>query len=411
MSLSIKIEHLSKQYKLGLISTSTISSDLNRWWNINVKKRDDAFLKYGVNKGIHNRQLNEYIWALNDINLEIHKGAVLGIIGKNGAGKSTLLKIISKITSPTNGIIKAKGRISGLLEIGTGFHPEMTGRENIYMNGAILGMSKIEISRKLDEIIDFAGIEQFIDTPVKRYSSGMTVRLGFAVAANLEPDILVVDEVLAVGDAEFQKKAMMKMQDINCQKGRTILFVSHNLGAVRDICPNSVILDKGHIFDLGDSTQMIEKYLAHAISPKRKFSKKNVTVTELILRPDPAPSSTPIYYTLRIHSSESELINSIGLLIFNQLGQRIAIVDLRVPGTNYRLNSNQELKISGQLKNLPLVEGIYNIGLFYMGNFIHENILDLFSLHIINENKQLVKYPAEVRGYVDLNNDFTYEIV
>ena len=214
MPSAIEFENISKQYRLGLVSTQTISHDLKRWWVTNVRGKEDPYLKIGEVNDRTQKGNSEYIWALKDINFKVEQGDVLGIIGKNGAGKSTLLKILSKVTAPSTGIIKAKGRIASLLEVGTGFHPEMTGLENIYMNGAIMGMTKPEIRRKLDEIIDFSGVERYINTPVKRYSSGMTVRLGFAIAAHLEPEILVVDEVLAVGDAEFQKKAIGKMQEV-----------------------------------------------------------------------------------------------------------------------------------------------------------------------------------------------------
>ncbi len=261
MNTTIKFENISKQYRLGLVSTRTISHDLNRWWQVNVRGKEDPYLKIGeVNDRAHKGN-SEYVWALRDINFEIEKGDVLGIIGKNGAGKSTLLKILSKVTTPTTGSIKAKGRIASLLEVGTGFHPEMTGRENIYMNGAIMGMTKREITRKLDEIVDFSGVERYIDTPVKRYSSGMTVRLGFAVAAHLDPEILVVDEVLAVGDAEFQKKAIGKMQDVSKGEGRTVLFVSHNMGAVRNLCNKGVVLKDGLVDFTGNVNESIDYYL------------------------------------------------------------------------------------------------------------------------------------------------------
>jgi lipopolysaccharide transport system ATP-binding protein len=261
MSIAIKIENLSKQYRLGLVSTKTISHDLNRWYQINVLGKDDPYLKIGETNDRASRGKSDYIWALRDINLEVEQGEVLGIIGKNWAGKSTLLKILSKVTAPTTGTIKANGRIASLLEVGTGFHPEMTGRENIYMNGAIMGMTKVEITRKLDEIVDFSGVERYIETPVKRYSSGMLVRLGFAVAAHLEPEILVVDEVLAVGDAEFQKKAIGKMQDISKGQGRTVLFVSHNMAAVSDLCKNALILNNGFIKGKGSVKEIISLYL------------------------------------------------------------------------------------------------------------------------------------------------------
>ena len=261
MNIAIKIENLSKQYRLGLVSTRTLSHDLNRWWQTSILGREDPYLKIGETNIREIKAESEYVWALKDINLEVKEGEVLGIIGKNGAGKSTLLKILSKVTSPTTGTIKARGRIASLLEIGTGFHSEMTGRENIYLNGAILGMTKAEINKKLDEIIDFAGVERYIDTPVKRYSSGMLVRLGFAVAAHLDPEILVVDEVLAVGDAEFQKKAIGKMQDISAGQGRTVLFVSHNMASIRNLCNIGILLNNGTICRSGRVDNVVDFYL------------------------------------------------------------------------------------------------------------------------------------------------------
>lgn len=261
MPTAIEFENISKQYRLGLVSTRTLSHDLNRWFQMNIRGKDDPYLKIGeVNDRAH-RGESDYVWALKDINFKVEQGDVLGIIGKNGAGKSTLLKILSKVTSPTTGTIRARGRIASLLEVGTGFHPEMTGRENIFMNGAIMGMSKSEIRRKLDEIVDFSGVERYLDTPVKRYSSGMTVRLGFAIAAHLDPEILVVDEVLAVGDAEFQKKAIGKMQDVSKGEGRTVLFVSHNMGAVQQLCKSICVLKNGSIDFSGKVEEGITAYL------------------------------------------------------------------------------------------------------------------------------------------------------
>ncbi len=256
----IKVENLSKQYRLGQVGTGTLSHDLNRWWH-RVRGKEDPYLKIGETNDRASKGQSEYVWALKDINFEVKEGEVLGIIGKNGAGKSTLLKILSKVTGPTTGAIKAKGRIASLLEVGTGFHPELTGRENIYLNGTILGMTKAEVKAKLDEIVAFAGVERYLDTPVKRYSSGMMVRLGFAVAAHLEPEILIVDEVLAVGDAEFQKKAIGKMQEVSTEGGRTVLFVSHNMGSVRRLCNRSMVLDSGETFFQGDTGEAIDKYL------------------------------------------------------------------------------------------------------------------------------------------------------
>lgn len=256
----LKVENLSKQYRLGKIGTGTLSHDLNRWWH-SIRGKEDPYLKIGEANDRSNKGTSDYVWALQDINFEVQKGDVLGIIGKNGAGKSTLLKILSRVTSPSTGSVKTRGRIASLLEVGTGFHPEMTGRENIFLNGAILGMTKREIAAKIDEIIAFSGCERYIDTPVKRYSSGMTVRLAFAVAAHLEPEILVIDEVLAVGDAEFQKKAIGKMQDISKGEGRTVLFVSHNMAAVKSLCKTGIVLENGRLTFQGTSEECVGYYL------------------------------------------------------------------------------------------------------------------------------------------------------
>lgn len=256
----LKVENLSKQYRLGKVGTGTISHDLNRWW-AKLRGKEDPYLKIGDINDRSSKGESEYVWALQNINFEVKRGEVLGIIGKNGAGKSTLLKILSRVTSPTTGSIKTKGRIASLLEVGTGFHGEMTGRENIYLNGAILGMTKKEISSKIDEIIAFSGCERYIDTPVKRYSSGMTVRLAFAVAAHLDPEILIVDEVLAVGDAEFQKKAIGKMQDISKEGGRTVLFVSHNMAAVKSLCNRCILLNNGTVDSIDTIDIILDRYL------------------------------------------------------------------------------------------------------------------------------------------------------
>lgn len=262
MSTAIEFNNISKQYRLGLVSTRTLSADLNRWWAMTVRGKEDPYLKIGSVNDRASAADSEFVWALRDIDFKVEQGDVVGIIGKNGAGKSTLLKLLSKVTAPTTGTIRARGRIGALLEVGTGFHPEMTGRENIYLNGAIMGMSKQEISRKLDEIVDFSGCERYIDTPVKRYSSGMTVRLGFAVAAHLDPEILVVDEVLAVGDAEFQKKAIGKMKDVSQGEGRTVLFVSHNMGSIRALCKSGVLLENGLVkYQSNNINDVVEKYL------------------------------------------------------------------------------------------------------------------------------------------------------
>ncbi len=253
----ISVEHLSKQYDLGVIGTGTLTRDLERWW-ARTRHKPDPYSLVGTDP--EKSWLQGSILALDDVSFTVQQGEALGIIGKNGAGKSTLLKILSRVTAPTSGVVKVKGRIGSLLEVGTGFHPELTGRENVYLNGAILGMKRAEVDRKFDEIVAFSGVEKFIDTPVKRYSSGMYVRLGFAVAAHLDPEILIVDEVLAVGDAEFQKKCLGKMSGL-AGEGRTVLFVSHNMGSIKQLCEQGILLSDGKIHYQGEINECVDKYL------------------------------------------------------------------------------------------------------------------------------------------------------
>lgn len=260
MSTAIKVENLSKIYRLGEIGTGTISRDLERWIRMKMMKQEDPFLKIGQTNDRTKKGENDIVYSLRDINFKVEQGDAVGIIGRNGAGKSTLLKILSRVTSPTTGKIHVKGRVASLLEVGTGFHPELTGKDNIYLNGAILGMRKKEIDRKIDEIIEFSGVKRYIDTPVKRYSSGMYVRLAFAVAAHLESEILIVDEVLAVGDAEFQKKCLGKMGEVTKGEGRTVLFVSHNMTAIKTLCNSGILLSNGIIAFNGNSIACIDKY-------------------------------------------------------------------------------------------------------------------------------------------------------
>ncbi len=273
-NLAIRAENISKQYRLGEVGTGTISHDLNRFW-AKLRGKEDPFLKIGDSNDRTQKGDSDYVWSLRDINFEIEKGDAVGIIGRNGAGKSTLLKLLSRVTKPTTGHFEISGRIASLLEVGTGFNPEMTGRENIFLNGAILGMRRHEIKHKFDEIVDFAGVERYIDTPVKRYSSGMYVRLAFAVAAHLESEILIVDEVLAVGDAEFQKKCLGKMGDVSKGEGKTVLFVSHNMAAVQNLCNTGILLDKGRLV-IDDN---IESVVSMYLQPNNNYS-KNYLVTE-----------------------------------------------------------------------------------------------------------------------------------
>lgn len=257
--LALKAENISKQYRLGQVGTGTLSHDLNRFWH-KMRGKEDPYLKIGEANDRTIKGESDYVWSLRDINFEIKQGDAVGIIGRNGAGKSTLLKLLSKVTKPSTGKIYTRGRIASLLEVGTGFHPEMTGRENVFLNGAILGMTRKEISRKFDEIVDFSGVERYIDTPVKRYSSGMYVRLAFAVAAHLESEILIVDEVLAVGDADFQKKCLGKMNDVTKGDGRTILFVSHNMTAIKELCNKGILLNQGQLVYEGDIIDTVVEY-------------------------------------------------------------------------------------------------------------------------------------------------------
>lgn len=271
--LAIQAENISKQYRLGQVGTGTLSHDLNRFYH-RIRGKEDPYLKIGEANDRATKGESEYVWSLRDINFEIEQGDAVGIIGRNGAGKSTLLKLLSKVTKPTTGIIRSRGRIASLLEVGTGFHPEMTGRENIYLNGAILGMTRKEIKRKFDEIVDFSGVERYIDTPVKRYSSGMYVRLAFAVAANLESEILIVDEVLAVGDADFQKKCLGKMGDVSKGEGRTVLFVSHNMASIMNLCDKGILLKDGAIHAKGNIEEITNKYL-------EDYLPKNIKLTDI----------------------------------------------------------------------------------------------------------------------------------
>ena len=366
----LKVENLSKQYRLGLVGTGTISHDFNRFL-ARIRGKEDPYLKIGESNDRSTKGTSEYVWALKDINFEVKRGEILGIIGKNGAGKSTLLKILSKVTGPTTGAIKSKGRIASLLEVGTGFHPEMTGKENIFLNGAILGMTKKEIASKLDEIIEFSGCERYVETPVKRYSSGMKVRLAFAVAAFLEPDILVVDEVLAVGDAEFQKKAIGKMQDISSQGGRTILFVSHDMAAIKSLCYKSIVLNNGRILFEGEVSKAIDKYLQSGIensndNTKVEFtSQKSTFIREISLK-NHLNNSTKfiemgqdLIIDLILFCSENKDDLKISILIVSSSGEKIAAIRSH-ESTSQRFQSNNPItKINIRIKELNLMPKDY----------------------------------------------------
>lgn len=385
MSIAIEFNHVGKQYRLGLVSTRTLSHDLNRWWQTTILRKEDPYLRIGeVNDRTSAANHSDYVWALRDIDFKVEQGDVVGIIGKNGAGKSTLLKLLSKVTGPTVGTIRARGRIGALLEVGTGFHQEMTGRENIYMNGAIMGMTKQEITRKLEEIVDFSGCERYIDTPVKRYSSGMTVRLGFAVAAHLDPDILVVDEVLAVGDAEFQKKAIGKMQEVSKGEGRTVLFVSHNMQSIRSLCQHGILLDKGCIVNSGDIEEVLAHYLQNSISELRRYTKitrkyqvpnLNRRIEYVDIRMDNndienISTEEPLCFTATIKRNDAHVNKcQFGLVIQDDSGSSVGggyTVPVNLP------NNNSLFEIKLVLRHHQLAKGFYSM-VFNISSFDYQS--------------------------------------
>ena len=370
MSIILKAENISKQYRLGLVGTGTFKHDLNRWWHA-VRGREDPYMSVGALNDRATKATEDYVWALQDINFEVQNGEVLGIIGKNGAGKSTLLKLLSRVTSPTTGVIKTKGRIASLLEVGTGFHPELTGKENIFLNGAILGMNKAEISDKLEEIISFSGCEMYIDTPVKRYSSGMRVRLAFAVAAHLEPDILVVDEVLAVGDAEFQKKAIGKMQDISKGDGRTVLFVSHNMVSVQQLCTRCLLIENGRIKSEGPTQEIIEEYLqlndaSEEFSREEELASKAVFISNLYLITKNNIRSNKVQcgqeFNLIIEISAKQSLNNMNIEIGidGDRGERLFYLSNKLIDKNLAL-SEGENNVQVNVKKLPLLPSKYGV--------------------------------------------------
>ncbi len=372
MSTILKAENISKQYRLGMVGTGTLSHDLNRMW-ASIRGKEDPYLKVG---GVNDRSAKateDYVWALRDINFEVNTGEVLGIIGKNGAGKTTLLKILSRVTSPTTGSIKTRGRIASLLEVGTGFHGELSGRENIFMNGAVLGMTKREIKRNLDEIIDFSGCEMYIDTPVKRYSSGMTVRLGFAVAAHLEPEILVVDEVLAVGDAEFQKKAIGKMQDLSIGQGRTVLFVSHNMVSVQNLCTRGIVLENGNLTFEGDTRKAIDNYLKKTdLVEKKEIVFTNVEKLGIISAKINGGASSAVISgsQLKIEVCVNNMVREkvdLHLGIYDEMGEKLLHLS-NLYDHSYKIKRLDQMSFVCIIDALPL-----NSGQYYLNISLHKD--------------------------------------
>ena len=403
----IHVENLSKAYQIGQIGTGTISRDIERFWMTKILGKDDPFLKIGETNDRSIKGDSDIVWSLKDINFEINQGDAVGIIGKNGAGKSTLLKLLSRVTSPTTGEIKVKGRIASLLEVGTGFHPELSGRENIYLNGAILGMRKKEITRKLDEIIEFSGVERYIDTPVKRYSSGMYVRLAFAVAAHLESEILIVDEVLAVGDAEFQKKCLGKMGDISKGEGRTVLFVSHNMAAVQSLCSHGLVIDKGNIVFDGNVTDSINKYLdlgnkvessdANISFGSDEFSIVAALYDKNLDLKNSFRSGEAVIVDLNVSAQkEIDFKNYVfELKIMDNFGNIISVVSTYLSGFVID-RKDKRITLRVDIAALNLMKGMYSINLvvvnyndtskvFTIENFITIEIIDSLQLNIIRE--------------------------
>ena len=393
----LKVENLSKQYRLGLVGTGTISHDFNRFL-ARIRGKEDPYLKIGESNDRSTKGTSEYVWALKDINFEVKRGEILGIIGKNGAGKSTLLKILSKVTGPTTGAIKSKGRIASLLEVGTGFHPEMTGKENIFLNGAILGMTKKEIASKLDEIIEFSGCERYVETPVKRYSSGMKVRLAFAVAAFLEPDILVVDEVLAVGDAEFQKKAIGKMQDISSQGGRTVLFVSHDMGAIEGLCTKCILLENGRIIQFDKTRKVVSSYLNNKNNYKKEtvFFKNDLFLKSIKLLSEKQESidlvlyGTSIFFNVEI-GSKKEIENDFifEIKIKSETEKVLSTFSTYLNAYRFDDSGGTTRKIRCKVNSVDLVPGKYYIDLIvvkYMESDKLSTISDVLSFEVIESN-------------------------
>jgi len=411
MSVILKAENISKQYRLGTVGTGTISDDLKRWW-YNLRGLEDPFLKVGAINDRSIKAVEDYVWALRDINFEVKQGEVLGIIGKNGAGKSTLLKILSRVTSPTTGSIKTRGRIASLLEVGTGFHGELTGRENIFMNGAILGMTKNEIRSKLDEIIDFSGCEMYIDTPVKRYSSGMTVRLGFAVAAHLEPEILVVDEVLAVGDVDFQKKAIGKMQNLSHGEGRTVLFVSHNMASVKSLCNRGLVLENGCSAFVGNTENAISYYLkGENIKGNLKefgeeFNGDSFHIIRMYLQ-----NTSKTYHDVLLEDKDIELVTELEIKtkeasryhityhLHNEMGEAMFSF------TNSK--SGEILKEGKNKITCFFPESFFQTGQYFLSLFIIEDRRnavfvekDILSFTVVNAAREIGVYMGKEPGYI-----------
>lgn len=399
----ISIEQLSKIYRLGEVGTGTLSHDIRKWWYA-IKGKENPYEKIADFNYRDRKADSDYVYALKEINYQVQQGDVLGVIGKNGAGKSTLLKILAKTTSPTAGVIRIKGKIASLLEVGTGFHPDLTGRENVYLNGSILGMSKKEISKKFDELVAFSGVERYIDTPVKRYSSGMTVRLAFSVAAHLEPDILIVDEVLAVGDAEFQKKCIGKMQDVSATNGRTVLFVSHNMTAITNLCTKGLYLENGQVAYTGTAVEAVSRYLKDNLNQAATsfdFSKVQnrggagrLLVQSLLLIDSSEESverigvAEPFSFILKFKSRQVQKgFVRVIIGVYNEYDDPVARFDSFIANTDSLLFDGQEAEAKCLIEGLNLVPGVYflNIAL-YLNDVLEDYLQYKCSFEIIDND-------------------------
>ncbi|WP_407403373.1 ABC transporter ATP-binding protein [Chryseobacterium sp.] len=410
--LALKAENISKQYRLGQVGTGTLTHDLNRFWH-KVRGKEDPYLKIGESNDRSSKGNSDYVWSLQDINFEIEQGDAVGIIGRNGAGKSTLLKILSKVTQPTTGKIFTQGRIASLLEVGTGFHPEMTGRENVFLNGAILGMTKKEITRKFDEIVAFSGVERYIDTPVKRYSSGMYVRLAFAVAAHLESEILIVDEVLAVGDAEFQKKCLGKMGDVTKGEGRTILFVSHNISAIKSLCNKGIVMANGNIVYNG----LIDRAISAYNGEKESFGNG-------VQFGDHKDFKNSMYSLNSIELVDGNYLTKDEDFIEDEKFNLLTDIEIFDSGSNYHLSYvvknfnndvlftinnafNTKLKTGKNRLICDIPKGFFNVGEYILDMYIIKDLQDsvlieedVLTFRIIEKQKELGQWLGVEPGFI-----------
>lgn len=406
MTTAISVENLGKKY----IISHQVREPYTALRDVIAHKAKRLVSWGGTKEADPSR---EQFWALKDVSFEIEQGDRVGIIGRNGAGKSTLLKILSRITDPTTGRIAITGRVASLLEVGTGFHPELTGRENIFLNGAILGMRRAEIREKFDAIVAFAEVERFLDTPVKRYSSGMYVRLAFSVAAYLEPEILIVDEVLAVGDAQFQQKCMGRMKEVG-RDGRTVVFVSHNMAAIQSLCTKGILLKQGMIAGAGAVEDQVQTYLSSLQEPAQADgeplakTRGGIQVRQLRFDPNPVVSGQPVRFVLELGSAVPMRIDAITILINSVNRSLVGVLDLRRTEA-YRVSDAEPATIRGEIRSLPLVEGSYVIGMYVKSESGEETTPGLYTLDVLSRAKegQIAPYPPEVRGLVELDATFS----